>query len=210
MALLALVISSGFFPVHASWIAPFISELHYDNAGGDADEFVAVTGQSGQDLSGWQLVLYNGGDGRPYRSVTLSGVLDTRVDSWVEAAWPIAGIQNGPDAVALISASDAVVDFIAYEAAVTATEGSAAGMTARLLPVAEGADTAVGRSLQRIDAVDAAAWVAAAATPGILNAGLRGSEVRELPVAGAGLLWLAGFAGWLLTVYGRRLRPRLA
>ena len=95
-ALLALALSVCAVPVHASWLAPFISELHYDNEGKDVGEFVAVTGPSGLDLSGWELVLYNGGDGRPYGAVELNGVLDSAAGGLAEAAWPFVGIQTQP------------------------------------------------------------------------------------------------------------------
>lgn len=213
---LLLVSASLSIPAQASWSPPFISELHYDNAGGDVGEFVAVTGPAGLDLSGWQLELYNGGDGRLYRSVALSGTLDGAAGNLVESAWTISGIQNGPDAVALVSPIDAIVDFIAYEAAVSAVDGSAQGLDARLLPVAEDSGTAVGQSLQRIGSGGQSDWVAALATPGLLNAGLNVAldatpvpepERRALPNPGVTGLWLAGLLGWSMIAGRRRLTP---
>lgn len=211
-AFLALFFCGCAVPVHASWVGPFISELHYDNAGGDIDEFVAITGPSGWDLSGWQIALYNGADGRQYRSLPLTGVLDDTVDGLGEAAWSIVGIQNGPDAVALVSPLDLVVDFIAYEAAVTATDGAAQGAIARLLPVEEGAGTPIGWSLQRTGSSAVDAWVAALATPGIVNPGLIGPGTRDpgtraIPSAAVAALWLAGLAGWRAMTLRRRPRP---
>lgn len=203
-ALLALAFSVCALPVHASWIAPFISELHYDNERKDIGEFVAVTGPSGLDLSGWELVLYNGGDGRPYGAIELGGVLEGAASGLAEAAWPFAGIQNGPDAMALVSPLDVVVDFIAYEAGVIATEGAAQDLSARLLSVAEDGGTPAGWSLQRSGTPDVEAWTAAPATPGILNVGLLRADVREVPVAAVATLWSAGAVGWLLTAFGRR------
>lgn len=203
-ALMALALSICALPVHASWLAPFISELHYDNEGRDVGEFVAVTAPTGLDLSGWELVLYNGGDGRPYGALELSGILDGAAHGLAEVAWPFVGIQNGPDAVALVSPLDTVVDFIAYEAGVIASAGAARDLSARLLSVAEGGDTPAGWSLQRSGTVDAEVWTAAPATPGMLNAGLLGLGAREVPAVGVAVLWLAGAAGWLLTGLGRR------
>lgn len=199
-ALLALCLSSCLLPVHASWALPFISEFHYDNAGGDVDEFVAVSGPSGLDLAGWQIALYNGGDGLAYRSLPLNGILGGASGGLGESAWHAAGIQNGPDAIALVSPTDAVVDFIAYEAGVLALGGAAAGMSARLLPVAEDAGTPVGYSLQRSGGPGDWDWVAAAATPGMLNRGLRAADSNTVPVpvpaAGGLVLWLAGLIAW--------------
>lgn len=213
---LLLVSASLSIPVQASWSLPFISEIHYDNAGSDVGEFVAVTGPAGLDLAGWQLALYNGGDGRLYRSVALTGTLDAAAGGLVEAAWTISGIQNGPDAVALVSPLDAVVDFIAYEAAVSAVDGAAQGLDAQLLPVAEDSGTAVGHSLQRIGSSGQPDWIAALATPGLVNPGLSVAvdagptpepEGRPLPNPGVTGLWLAGLVGWLLMAGRRRLTP---
>src|SRR5574338_37713 len=44
----------------------FINEIHYDNTGTDAGEFIEIAGPAGTDLSGYQLVLYNGAGGAPY------------------------------------------------------------------------------------------------------------------------------------------------
>ncbi len=202
-----LVFFGAALPVNASWVAPFISELHYDNAGGDVGEFVAVTGPSGLDLSSWQLALYNGGDGRVYRSVVLSGVLGGNSGALGEAAWPLGGMQNGPDAVALISPLDVVFDFIAYEAGVVATDGAAQGLSAQLLPLAEDGATPVGHSLQRVGGPGDPSWIAATATPGIVNPGLRETQVHVLPSLGALGLWGAGLAGWAAVLFGRRVRP---
>ena len=45
----------------------FVNELHYDNAGADADEFVEVAGTAGTPLDGWSLVRYNGNMGTTAR-----------------------------------------------------------------------------------------------------------------------------------------------
>jgi hypothetical protein len=82
-------------------IQPFISEIHYDNDGSDRGEFIAVTAAAGVDLFGWQLVLYNGATGGAYESVDLTGTVMPS-QPWGELAWSVAGLQNGPDAVALV------------------------------------------------------------------------------------------------------------
>ena len=40
--------------------APFVSEIHYDNAGTDTGEFVEVEFPSGTSSAGWKVFLYNG------------------------------------------------------------------------------------------------------------------------------------------------------
>lgn len=205
-----LALSGHVIPAHATWSDAFISELHYDNAGVDVGEFVAVTGPSGLDLSGWTLVLYDGGDGEPYKTRPLSGTLGAAADGLAELAFWISGIQNGPDAVALASPLDAVIDFVAYERAVDALDGVAAGLTAPRLPVAEDGSTAAGLSLQRVGAADDWDWVVAEATPGRVNPGLLAEPPRTLPSAGVGVLWLTGLAGWWLVSSRRRRHLRLA
>ena len=64
-------------------------------------------------------------------------------------SYPSNGLQNGAnDAIALVDASGAVVQFISYEGAVTASNGPAAGRTSVNLPVSESSSTAAGTSLQ--------------------------------------------------------------
>src|SRR5829696_8105827 len=50
-----------------------ISEIHYDNAGTDADERIEVSGPVGFDYTGYSLVLYNGSGGAIYRTDLLTG-----------------------------------------------------------------------------------------------------------------------------------------
>src|SRR5699024_4233635 len=44
----------------------FISEIHYDNAGTDTGEAIEVQAPEGTDLTGWQVVLFNGSGGGVY------------------------------------------------------------------------------------------------------------------------------------------------
>lgn len=196
LAPLALCLLVFALPAGASWISPFISELHYDNAGTDSGESVAVTGPSGLDLGGWQVVLYNGADGEFYRVSTLSGVLADTPQGWAEVALAVPGIQNGPDAVALISPLDEVIDFVAYEASVTATDGAAAGLTATLLPVSEDSASPVGSSLQRFGTAADWAWRAATASPGAVNEGLVFATAAGVPVIDSLWLLFAGLGAW--------------
>jgi hypothetical protein len=203
-ALLASLFFAFALPARAAWVSPFISEIHYDNAGADVNELVAVTGPAGLDLSGWSIVLYNGSNGQPYRSVALSGQLGAAGGSWAEDYWSVGSIQNGPDAVALVSAADNLVDFVAYEAAVSATAGAASGRVANLLPVSEDASSAPTSSLQRTGGADDWVWMSAPATPGLLNPGLAGLDAVAVPAMNAWQLWPAGLCAWLLLSVRRR------
>ncbi|HEU4641169.1 MAG TPA: DNA/RNA non-specific endonuclease [Gemmatimonadaceae bacterium] len=129
-----------------------ISEIHYDNAGTDAGEAVELTGPANADLTGWQVVLYNGTGGAPYNTTTLSGTLDAAcgAEGTRVITYPSNGIQNGsPDGVALVNASGTVVEFLSYEGTFTAAGGPANGMTSTDIGVEETSSTPLGESLQR-------------------------------------------------------------
>lgn len=124
---------------------PWLSALHYDNDGEDAGEGVGVTGPPGMRLDGWSLALYNGSDGRVYRTVALSGPL-AGGRRWT----PVPGLQNGsPDGVALVAPGGAVAEFWSYEGAMTASDGPASPQQSREMPVAESGGEPAGTALVR-------------------------------------------------------------
>ncbi|MFO1495984.1 MAG: Ig-like domain-containing protein [Lysobacterales bacterium] len=129
----------------------FINELHYDNSGTDANERVEIIGTAGTSLTGWKVVLYNGADGSAYSTINLSGTLASQCGGHGTAWFAVTGIQNGnPDGVALINASNAVVEFISYGGSFTATSGLASGRTSVNMGVSEsGTTTTSAQSLQR-------------------------------------------------------------
>jgi DNA/RNA endonuclease G (NUC1) len=139
----------------------YISEIHYDNAGTDVGEAIEINAPAGQDLTGWQIVLYNGNGGASYGTTTLSGVVPATCDTRgvIVQTYPSNGIQNGGDAttpqadgIALVNASGAVVEFLSYEATMTATNGPATGLTSTNIGVSELGSETAGQSLQRSSA----------------------------------------------------------
>ncbi|MGB8635556.1 MAG: hypothetical protein WCD66_14840, partial [Rhodanobacteraceae bacterium] len=61
-------------PMLAAAATPvFVNELHYDNAGTDANEMIEIAGPVGTDMNGWSVVLYNGSTGNMYDTIALSG-----------------------------------------------------------------------------------------------------------------------------------------
>lgn len=129
----------------------FINEIHYDDEGDDADEGVEIAGPAGTDLLGYSIVLYNGSSGTSYNTDELTGVISDKQDGFgtINFAYPANGIQNGsPDGIALIDASDNVVQFLSYEGAFAATDGPASGMISTDIEVAEDGQEADGTSLQ--------------------------------------------------------------
>lgn len=130
--------------------APFINEIHYDNAGGDADEGVEIAGLAGLDLAGMSLVPYNGSNGTSYSVTALSGVIPNQQGGFGTLWFSISGLQNGsPDGVALVAADGVtVLQFLSYEGAFTATTGPALGLISTDIGIAETNSTPVGQSIQ--------------------------------------------------------------
>jgi endonuclease I len=152
----------------------WINELHYDNSGTDEDEFVEIAGPSGANLSGWQLLLYNGNNGSLYDSAVLSGFMPYQPGCLGTVLIPFGQIQNGsPDGIALVSPTNNVVEFLSYEGNFVAVGGAADGLTSTDINVTESGSTPVGFSLQRggSGAVPGHfAWQSAqASTPGEAN-----------------------------------------
>lgn len=156
--------------------SPFINEIHYDNAGTDQFEGFEIAGAAGTDLTGWQVVTYNGNGGTATATLNLSGVLADDGSGFGFLFFFQAGLQNGPaDGLALVNSSGEVVEFLSYEGALLATNGVASGMTATDITVSESSSTASDHSLQRQGIGSAAedfSWAAPTTqTRGLVNSG---------------------------------------
>jgi DNA/RNA endonuclease G (NUC1) len=136
------------------------SELHYDNVGTDVGEAVEVSGPAGMDVTGWQVVLYNGNGGASYNTQTLTGAFPATCGARgvIVFNYPSNGIQNGgttttgtdsPDGLALVDAGGAVIEFLSYEGVFAATNGPALGVTSTDIAVRELGNEPAGKSLQR-------------------------------------------------------------
>ena len=133
--------------VHAQTI--FINEIHYDNASSDAGEGVEIAGPASSDLSGWSLVAYNGNGGASYATLNLAGLINDQQGGYGAIFFPLSGLQNGaPDGIALIDASNNVVQFLSYEGSFVAVGGAADGVMSDDIGVSESSSTLLGNSLQ--------------------------------------------------------------
>src|SRR5512133_902521 len=106
------------------------SEIHYDNTGTDAGEAIEISGPAGTDVTGWKIILYNGSGGASYDTKTLIGAIPATCGTRgvVVTTYPSNGIQHGsPDGMALVDASNNVVQFLSYEGTFTAADGAASG-----------------------------------------------------------------------------------
>ena len=130
----------------------WINEIHYDNAGADTGEAIEVAGVAGVDLTGWQVVYYNGNGGAPYTPATLlAGVIDDEGSGYGALSFVRAGIQNGdPDGLALLDADGKVVEFLSYEGTFKAVGGPADGLDSTDIGVSETGNEPAGQSLQRV------------------------------------------------------------
>ena len=79
--------------------SPFISEIHYDNAGTDTGEFVEVQLPAGTTSAGLSVMLYNGSGGASYDKDPVPTVTaPADAPAVVVVSYPSNGIQNGsPD-----------------------------------------------------------------------------------------------------------------
>ena len=135
----------------AAAISVFINEIHYDNTGTDAGEAIEIAGPAGTNLSGWSIVLYNGAGGAPYDTRALTGTIPNQQAGFgtLSFSYPVNGIQNGsPDGIALVNASNVVVQFLSYEGTFTGVGGPANGMLSVDIGVAENGTEPVGQSLR--------------------------------------------------------------
>ncbi len=127
----------------------FINEIHYDNAGADANEKVEVAAPAGTSLSGWTIVLYNGSNGSSYATLSLSGSVSDQCNGHGTRVVSAPGMQNGaPDGLALVDASGTVVQFLSYEGSFTASNGPAAGQSSTALTQSENGTGSSNSSLQ--------------------------------------------------------------
>lgn len=141
-----------------------LSEFHYDNAGTDAGESIEVSYPDGTDVSGYSVVLYNGGTTAAaaaaavvYGTRTLAPGTGLTVTpctaggrSVAVLTYPANGIQNGnPDGIALVDPSGAVVEFLSYGGVMTAASGPAAGRTSEDVLAVEPSTAPIGSSIQR-------------------------------------------------------------
>ncbi|MBT8257368.1 MAG: lamin tail domain-containing protein, partial [Bacteroidia bacterium] len=128
---------------------PWINEVHYDNNGTDTGEFIEIAGTAGIDLTGYDIVLYNGSNNLVYNTISLSGTIDDEGSGFGALSFATVGIQNGsPDGIALINGSGIVTQFLSYEGIITAGDGPASGMTSTDIFVSESSSTLAGESLQ--------------------------------------------------------------
>jgi hypothetical protein len=176
----------------------WINELHYDNTGTDAGEFVEIILADTTPTTNVSVILYNGGTAGsfiPYGTASDLASFTKGVSAngytIYSKSFPVDGIQNGgTDGIALII-DNVVEEFISYEGSAVATSGAAAGYTSIDIGISEGSEAA-GGSLYRYGPGSVGrdfAWAkATVATPGQVNPG---QNLGATGVQGTGTLAIA-------------------
>ena len=152
LALAAAFLAAAGLSAQNAWI----NEIHYDNTGTDADEFIEVVIENpgSYTLSDFAVDLYNGNDGKTYSQKLLSEYTVGATSgsfTFYYLNYTAAGlsIQNGaPDGLCLSYQGTVIpAQFLSYEGTLTAVDGPASGMTSVDIGVSE-VNSPVGQSLQ--------------------------------------------------------------
>jgi predicted extracellular nuclease len=139
-------------------ITPFISEIHYDNAGADTGEFVEVEFPAGTNSTGWKVFPYNGNGGLVYNAPSRQTLPAVTGPGVAVIDYPASdGLQNGPpDGLALVRPDGTVAEFLSYEGVFAATNGPAATagpdggpLTSTDIGVSQAGGDATGLTLSR-------------------------------------------------------------
>lgn len=188
----------------------WINEFHYDNTGPDSGEFVEVAAPASfTDLASITLTLYNGGDGLPYGTHSLStftqGATQGGITLYSKA---VPNLQNGAPDGLVLSQPGTVHQFISYEGTFTGASGPAAGVTSVDIGIAQPATGApIGSSLgltgMGVKYSDFAWQTLNTATPGQFNTGQ-----SAVPEPGAWALSAGAALGAFALVRRRLARAR--
>lgn len=123
----------------------WINEFHYDNKGLDVDEFIEIGCNQEINVKGYQIILFNGSNGLPYKVVPLSGICYPSGDQFIVKKVPL---QNGPDGIALFDPKHRALEFITYEGPFMVVYNGSL-LRPNEIGVSESSKTATGLSLQK-------------------------------------------------------------
>lgn len=180
MASSLAAISTSALTINDVWI----NEFHYDNDGGDQNEFVEIVALENADLSGLILSIYNGSNGSVLFTKSLSDAVISLNHGYQFLSFDVLGLQNGaPDGLAISHAASGFLQFLSYEGAFMATGGSATGTMSVDIGVTEGGSTPVGFSLQLQGTGNTGPWLASQNTKGAENTGQTLPSIQSISTA---------------------------
>ncbi|MBN2781531.1 MAG: hypothetical protein JXR21_06175 [Candidatus Marinimicrobia bacterium] len=160
----------------------WINEIHYDNAGTDANEFVELIVENPEAwyLGDLALYMFNGYDGAPYCLDTVDEfVTGEREGPFQIYTWFQRGIQNDMEGMILVF-KDTLVDILAYEGTFTGTHEPALGLVFPDIGVHETGSGTASESIY-LSGAPGSAWTTGLASPGQKNPGQLFSDI-ETPV----------------------------
>ncbi|MDN5200052.1 T9SS type A sorting domain-containing protein [Fulvivirgaceae bacterium BMA10] len=159
----------------------WINEFHYDNIGGDTDEFIEIVLQnaSDYDLEKLHVRLYNGSNGEVYDSKDLSQyIVGENINAFTLYYFDYGSdaLQNGTEGIS-IDFEDMLIQFISYEGQVTGSGGPASGQDSEDIGVSQDGMDPPGISLQLVPKTGVTSgnkyedfqWEKGAASKGLLN-----------------------------------------
>jgi len=120
------IVTNPLPPLPTVWF----NEFHYDNEGEDTDEMIEIVLKNSllYDLSDFEIILYNGGDGLEYATHALNTFTKgSTIGDFTFYYKLIGGIQNGPTDGFAIAYQNILVEgsFISYEGTFSAKDGPA-------------------------------------------------------------------------------------
>lgn len=171
------IVLCGYWGTTAAAQQIWLNELHYNNMGADANEFVeiALWHDYKNVLADIQVELYDGSDGSRYAIHGLNTFTEgASQNGFTFYSKQISDLRDGNGAIALVY-NGVTVLFLSYGSSFTATSGTAQGLSAPDIGVFENDDTPAGLSLQLTGSgtvfSDFTWSLPATATPGAINAG---------------------------------------
>jgi endonuclease I len=138
----------------------WINEFHYENRGVDEDEFVEIGCNTAVDVSNYMIFLY-GKDGK--MRIDGTGMTEIKIlqgqctpDTFVFQDYGTNNLVNKGMGIALVDATEKLLDFISYEGTVVGRDGPAAGSSSTDVVVEQSnRSTSKDESIQLVNKVGA-------------------------------------------------------
>ncbi|PXF40551.1 hypothetical protein BWQ96_09746 [Gracilariopsis chorda] len=129
----------------------FVNEMRLEGIDAKLNETVEIAALAATDLSGWQLALYHGRDGKRYKTVSLFGVVSDESHGWGTLEFDVSPVLTGElIGVALVDDAGGVLQFLSAGGTLTAVDGPAQGKRSVDVGVEESGSPPSTHSLQLV------------------------------------------------------------